>query len=160
MGAGGRKPAGRTRAALAVARVSWIDRRARPVHRLGCELGDGNAVVVRVAQVVGPVHVGAAVGFGDQMHGCGGAVAELCKVESLKNVERADQHNAAGRWRRSADDGVVVEAAGDGSALDHGVLSQVVQSEQRASLVQFIDKLARDGAVVETVGIGRDALQA
>ena len=123
------------------------------------ELGDGDGVVVGIAEVIGAVHVGAAIGLGDEVHGRGSAVAELGQVVAFEDVERAEQHDSARRRRRGADDGVVVEAADDGRALDDGVVGQVFESEQRAALVEIIDQLMGHFAVVEVVGIGGDALQ-
>ena len=90
---------------------------------------------------------------------CGRAVAELGEVVAFKDVERAEEHDSAGRGRRGADDGVVVEGAGDGRALDHVVLGEVFEGEQRAAFLEVVDQLVRHFAVVEVVGIGGDALE-
>ncbi len=123
------------------------------------ERGDGNVVVVGIAEIVGAVHVGAAIGFDDQVHRFRRAVAELGQIVAFEDIERAEQHHSAGRWRRRADDGVVVERADDGRALDDGVLGQIVEREQRAALLQVVDQLVRQLAVVEVVGVGGDALE-
>jgi hypothetical protein len=92
----------------------------------GDERGGGDVVVIRIAEVVGAVHVGAAVGFGDQMKPLRGAVAEFGEIIAGEDVEGADKHDAARRWRRGADDGVVVKCGGDRLALNHGILGQIV----------------------------------
>ena len=126
---------------------------------LGGEPGGGDEVVVGVAEVVGPVHVGAAKGFGDQVHGLRGAVAELGQVVAFQNVERAEQDDSAGGGRRGADDGVVVEGAGDGRALDDIVLGEVVEGEQGAALAELVDQFVGQLAVVEVLGVVGDALE-
>ncbi len=46
-----------------------------------------------------------------------------------------------------------------GVALDHGVLRQILEREQRAALLQIVDQLLRHLAVIEIVGIGGDAFE-
>ena len=96
---------------------------------LAGQLGDGNVVVVGIAEVVGAVHVGAAKSFGDQVHRCRRAVAEFGQIVAFEDIERAHQHHSARGWRRRAEDGVVVKGAGDGRALDDGVLGEVVEGD-------------------------------
>ena len=50
-----------------------------------------------------------------------------------------------------------MEAAGDRSALDDGVLGQVFEGEQGAALFEVVDQFMGHFAVVEAVGIGPDA---
>ena len=118
LGAGGRKPGGADQRGAGAWRRR-VDARAPGGGILLCsELGHGNAVVVRVAEVLGAVHVGAAKGLRDEVDGGGGAVAEPGQVVAFQNIERAHQHDSAGRRRRGAEDGVVVKAADDGRALE------------------------------------------
>jgi hypothetical protein len=58
-----------------------------------------------------------------------------------------------------ADDGVVVEGAGDGGALDDVVLGQVVQCEQAAAFAEFVDQFVGYFAVVEVIRVGGDAFK-
>ena len=52
-----------------------------------------------------------------------------------------------------------MEDAGDGGALDDGVLGEVVEGEQGAAFVEGVDQFMGDFAVVEVVGIGGDVLK-
>ena len=100
VGAGGRKPSGRTRSALGLA----LSGRMLVAPGVGIffrgEFGDGNVVVVGIAEVVGAIHVGAAIGFGDEVDPCGGAVAEAGEVVAFEDIERAQR--APLRRRRAA----------------------------------------------------------
>ena len=93
------------------------------------------------------------------MHRCGTAVAEFGQIVSFEDIERADEHDAAGRWRRGADDGVAVKTADDGCALDDGVGGKVFESDESATLSEIANQLLRHLAVVEAAGIGGDALK-
>ncbi len=81
----------------------------------------------------------------------------FASVVAFQDVECADQHDSAGRGRRRADDRVVVEGADDGLALDHVVLGKVVEREQSAAFLEFVDQLMRQLSAVEIVGIGGNA---
>ena len=61
----------------------------------GGEFGAGDGVVVGVAEVVGAVHVGAAIGFDDEVDGLGGAVARFGQVVAFEDIEGAEQDDAA-----------------------------------------------------------------
>ena len=123
------------------------------------EFGDRNLVVVRIAEVIGAIHVGAAIGLGGQMDPAGAAVAEAGEIVAFQDVQRAEQDDSARRGRRCADDGVVVECADDRGALDDVVLCEVVKRDERAALLEVIDEFMRHFAVIEVVGIGGDTLQ-
>ncbi len=52
-----------------------------------------------------------------------------------------------------------MKCADDGLALDHGVLCEVVEREERAAFFEIVDELMRHLAVIEVVGVGGDPLE-
>src|ERR1039457_7350851 len=61
--------------------------------RLGGELGDRHGVVVGIAEVIGTVHVSAAVGLDDKVHGGCCAIAQPGQVVGFKDV-RSEEHTS------------------------------------------------------------------
>ncbi len=101
-GAGGRKPCGRTSAALGVADPATMPARHAAAYFFDVSSATGMLVVIRVAEILGAVHVGAAEGLRDQVHRCGGAVAEPGQIVSLpecsaRSPARLRQTKAAAR---------------------------------------------------------------
>ena len=115
--------------------------------------------VVGIAQVVGAIHVGAAHGLGDQLDFRRGAVAELCQIIGPQNIKHLDQHDAAGRGRRRAEDFVTVIAAFYRHPLFDLVVGKIGFRDQAAVRLHVGGQLLRDLAVVEVVRIGSNALQ-
>jgi len=140
---------------------------ARGVDRFppGCavlfvnELSHRNPGEVRVSQELGAVEEGAAEGFQRQVHGLRRAIPQPGEVVAFEDVQNLDQDNAArGRWR-CADDFVSAVGPNNRLALFHFVLREVIGGNQAPAFLDGGCQLARQGAVLEVVGIGRDALQ-
>ena len=123
------------------------------------ELGDGNFGEVGIAHEVGAIEIGAAEGFGGEVNGLGGAVAEFGEVEAFENVEDFDEGGAAGGWRRGADDVVAAIGAADGFALLDFVGGEIGDGDEASAFLDGGGEFAGEGAVVEAVGILRDALE-
>src|SRR6202035_2291722 len=77
----------------------------------------------------------------------------------LENVERSQQDDSAGRWRRRADHGVVVELADDRGPLLDLVVGEVVKGDEGAAFFQIGDQLSRKLAVVEVARVSSNALE-
>ena len=150
---------GRFRSLLTLAWLGSMESRHAAAYFLSMSCATGNFGEVGIAHKFGAIVEGAAEGFGFEVDGVGGAVAEFREVEAFEDIEDFDERDSAGRWRRSADDVVAAIRAANGLALFDFVGGEVGGGDQASAFVDGRGQFARHGAVIELVGIFGDAFQ-
>src|SRR5258708_6880950 len=123
------------------------------------ELRDGNFGEIGIAHEVGAIVENAAEGFGFEVDGLGGAVAQFREVEAFKDIEDFDERHSAGRRRRNADDVIATIGAANGLTFFDFVGGEIGGSYQASALVDGRSQFAGHGAVVKVVRLSGNAFQ-
>ena len=144
----------------AYARLLGIDRVA-PFRRvlLVDQLSDGNVGEVRVAEKYRAVKECAAVGLGNQVNVLGGVALGGAQIETLQDVQRLDQRDASGGWRRRTINVISAIASMHGDALDNLIIGKIGDGDQPAARGDRGGNPGGQWPAIKFLGIAGDALQ-
>ena len=120
----------------------------------GDETVDGHVHEIGIAQEFRAVGVGELHGFGHEMDGVGGVVAEVADGKGFEQVQDLDEVDAAGTGRGHGVDVIPSVGAVDGLADDGAVACKVLHGDETAVRFHGVRDGFGDLAFVKAAGAG------